>query len=743
MISEELEISIQNAFELARIKKHEFLTLEHLMLELCKDEEIKSLFSFYKVNKKTISDDLEQFVNNKLKDITVSDDAKPTPSAAFERVLKRAAQHVQSSGKREVKALNILVAMYSERDNFAVFFLEKQKLTRLKVVSYISHLKKNNSDKNMNDEDVFLEQEQKTKNNSILETFCVNLNKKAKENKIDPIIGREEEIERTVQILCRRLKNNPLFVGDPGVGKTALAEGLAKKIVEKKVPKVLLDIKVYSLEMSTLLAGTRYRGDFEERLNNLLKELTSNKNNILFIDEIHTVIGAGATSGGSIDASNILKPALANGTLRCVGSTTYSEFRKYFEKDSALARRFQKIDINEPSASDAIKIIKGISHIYESYHNVEFSNDALEQAVYLSERYINDRKLPDKAIDILDEIGAAQNLKSVRKKVISSKEVADIVAKIARIPSKNINREDNKVLKNLNKNLKLSVFGQDKAINELSRVVRLSRSGLREKEKTIGSYLFAGPTGVGKTEIARVLAKVLNVKLLRFDMSEYMERHSISRLIGSPPGYVGFDEGGALTEAVNKNPYAVLLLDEIEKAHTDIFNILLQIMDYGKLTDHNSRKIDFRNIILIMTSNVGASSLDKNNIGFTGKQTSEDNLNEINKMFSPEFRNRLDSIISFDFLSPKIMANIVDKNIAYLEGQLSEKNITIRLSEQAKSYLAMKGYEKKYGARPLQRLIQKEIKEPLAEEILFGKLKNGGLVEIGIKEEKIFFNYEK
>ena len=738
MISEELEISIQNAFELARIKKHEFLTLEHLMLELCKDEEIKSLFSFYKVNKKTISDDLEQFVNNKLKDITVSDDAKPTPSAAFERVLKRAAQHVQSSGKREVKALNILVAMYSERDNFAVFFLEKQKLTRLKVVSYISHLKKNNSDKNMNDEDVFLEQEQKTKNNPILETFCVNLNKKARENKIDPIIGREEEIERTVQILCRRLKNNPLFVGDPGVGKTALAEGLAKKIVEKKVPKVLLDIKVYSLEMSTLLAGTRYRGDFEERLNNLLKELTSNKNNILFIDEIHTVIGAGATSGGSIDASNILKPALANGTLRCVGSTTYSEFRKYFEKDSALARRFQKIDINEPSASDAIKIIKGISHIYESYHNVEFSNDALEQAVYLSERYINDRKLPDKAIDILDEIGAAQNLKSVRKKVISSKEVADIVAKIARIPSKNINREDNKVLKNLNKNLKLSVFGQDKAINELSRVVRLSRSGLREKEKTIGSYLFAGPTGVGKTEIARVLAKVLNVKLLRFDMSEYMERHSISRLIGSPPGYVGFDEGGALTEAVNKNPYAVLLLDEIEKAHTDIFNILLQIMDYGKLTDHNSRKIDFRNIILIMTSNVGASSLDKNNIGFTGKQTSEDNLNEINKMFSPEFRNRLDSIISFDFLSPKIMANIVDKNIAYLEGQLSEKNITIRLSEQAKSYLAMKGYEKKYGARPLQRLIQKEIKEPLAEEILFGKLKNGGLVEIGIKEEKIF-----
>ena len=541
--------------------------------------------------------------------------------------------------------------------------------------------------------------------------------------------------------MCRRLKNNPLFVGDPGVGKTALAEGLAKKIIEKKVPKILLNTKVYSLEMSTLLAGTRYRGDFEERLNNLLKELTSNRNNVLFIDEIHTVIGAGATSGGSIDASNILKPALANGTLRCIGSTTYSEFRKYFEKDSALARRFQKIDIEEPSTEDAIKILKGISHIYENYHNIEYSPEAIEQAVHLSARYLNERKLPDKAIDILDEIGAAQNLKINKKKIISSKEVEDTVAKIARIPSKNINREDNKVLKNLTKNLKLSVFGQDKAINELSRVVRLSRSGLREKEKTIGSYLFAGPTGVGKTEIARVLANVLNVKLLRFDMSEYMERHSISRLIGSPPGYVGFDEGGALTESVNKNPYAVLLLDEIEKAHPDIFNILLQIMDYGKLTDHNSRTVDFRNIILIMTSNVGATSLDKNKIGFTGKKSNEDNLNEINKMFSPEFRNRLDSIISFDFLSPNIMSSIVEKSISYLEGQLSEKNISIQLSENAKKYLASKGYDKKYGARPLQRLIQKEIKECLAEEILFGKLKKGGLVKIDSKNEKIIFNF--
>ena len=741
MISEELEIRIQKAFELARLKKHEFLTLEHLMLELCKDEEVIKLFSFYKIDVKKISDDLQHFIDKKLKDIIVKDDSRPTPSASFERVLKRAAQHVQSSGKREVKALNILVAMYSERDNFAVFFLEKQKLSRLKVVSYISHRKENKSEIEFSVVSDNEESEEKQNSKSILETYCVNLNNKAMDNKIDPIIGRETEIERTVQILCRRLKNNPLFVGDPGVGKTALAEGLAKKIIEKKVPKILLNTKVYSLEMSTLLAGTRYRGDFEERLNNLLKELTSNRNNVLFIDEIHTVIGAGATSGGSIDASNILKPALANGTLRCIGSTTYSEFRKYFEKDSALARRFQKIDIEEPSTEDAIKILKGISHIYENYHNIEYSPEAIEQAVHLSARYLNERKLPDKAIDILDEIGAAQNLKINKKKIISSKEVEDTVAKIARIPSKNINREDNKVLKNLTKNLKLSVFGQDKAITELSRVVRLSRSGLREKEKTIGSYLFAGPTGVGKTEIARVLANVLNVKLLRFDMSEYMERHSISRLIGSPPGYVGFDEGGALTESVNKNPYAVLLLDEIEKAHPDIFNILLQIMDYGKLTDHNSRTVDFRNIILIMTSNVGATSLDKNKIGFTGKKSNEDNLNEINKMFSPEFRNRLDSIISFDFLSPSIMSSIVEKSISYLEGQLSEKNISIQLSENAKKYLAFKGYDKKYGARPLQRLIQKEIKECLAEEILFGKLKKGGLVKIDSKNEKIIFNF--
>ena len=743
MISEELEIRIQNAFEMAKLKKHEFLTLEHLMLELCKDEEVKSLFSFYKVNYNKIINDLEQFIENKLKDIVVLDETRPTPSAAFERVLKRAAQHVQSSGKREVKALNILVAIYSERDNFTVFFLEKQKLTRLKVVSYISHRKDKNLDQRKTIGNDQVEEEAKVSNKSILKTFCTNLNKKAEENKIDPIIGREKEIERTVQILCRRLKNNPLFVGDPGVGKTALAEGLAKKIVEKKVPKVILSTKVFSLEMATLLAGTRYRGDFEERLNNLLKELTANRDNILFIDEIHTVIGAGATSGGSIDASNILKPALANGTLRCIGSTTYSEFRKYFEKDSALARRFQKIDIDEPSTADAIKILKGISHIYENYHNIQYSDEAIEQAVQLSARYIHERKLPDKAIDILDEIGAAQNIKSSKNKTISSKEVADIVAKIARIPSKNINREDNRVLKNLTKNLKLSVFGQDKAINELSRVVRLSRSGLREKEKTIGSYLFVGPTGVGKTEIAIVLAKVLNIKLLRFDMSEYMERHSISRLIGSPPGYVGFDEGGALTEAVNKNPYAVLLLDEIEKAHPDIFNILLQIMDYGKLTDHNSRTVDFRNIILIMTSNVGASNLDKNKIGFTGKQSNDDNLQEINKMFSPEFRNRLDSIISFEFLSPSIMDNIVEKAINYLEGQLAEKNISIQLSNEARKYLALKGYDIKYGARPLQRIIQKEIKESLAEEILFGKLKNGGLVNINIKNKKIIFTFEK
>ena len=742
MISEELEITIQNAFELARKKKHEFLTLEHLLLELCKDTDVLKLFEVCNVNVRGLSKDLKDYVEEKLKSITSNEITKPMPSSSFERVLKRAAQHVQSSGRRKVKGLNILVSMFSERDSFAVYFLEKQNLSRLDVVTYISHGSQHpESDSNNENSADDVKNNENVEYSNILEKYCINLNRKALEGKIDPIIGREIEIERTIQILSRRLKNNPLFVGDPGVGKTALAEGLAKNIVENKVPKTLKEVKIYTLEMATLLAGTRYRGDFEERLNNILKEITSNKNNVLFIDEIHTVVGAGATSGGSIDASNILKPALANGSLRCIGSTTYSEFRKYFEKDSALVRRFQKIDIKEPSQDDAIKILKGLSPNFEKFHGVKYTNEVLEGAVRLSTKFINERNLPDKAIDVIDEIGAAFKLKSKKNKKISLKDVEDTVAQIARIPSKNISTDDSKVLLNLKRNLKLSIYGQEKAIDELVKVVKLSRSGLRDEGKTIGSYLFAGPTGVGKTEIAKVLANVLNIKLLRFDMSEYMERHTVSRLIGAPPGYVGYDQGGSLTDSVNKNPSCVILLDEIEKAHPDIYNILLQIMDYGKLTDHNSRQVDFRNSIIIMTSNAGAEAFEKNNVGFVANNALDENNTEISKIFTPEFRNRLDAIIQFDFLSKKIMHLIVDKAINYLEGQLAEKNITLRLTSKAREYLAKKGYERKFGARPLERLVQKKIKEPLADEILFGKLKKGGHVDIDFAKDKITFKF--
>ena len=737
MISEQLEIIIQKAFELAKNKKHEFLTLEHLLLELCDADDVKKFFSYKMVNIQSIKNDLNGYIENKLKTIVVKEDVKPVPSMSFERVLKRAAQHVQSSRKGEVQTLNILVAMFSERDSFAVYFLEKQNLTRLDLVSYISHEKDKDEYNNETKENISEESNQEAKSqNNLLEKYCINLNKKAKLGKIDPLIGRKKEINRTVQILCRRLKNNPLFVGDPGVGKTALAEGLAKNIVDGKVPKILKEAKIYALEMATLLAGTRYRGDFEERLNGILKIVTSDTNNILFIDEIHTVIGAGATSGGSIDASNILKPALANGSLRCIGSTTYTEYRKYFEKDSALVRRFQKVDIEEPSQEEAVLIMKGIIPNFEKFHKVKYSDEVISEAVRLSAKFIHGRKLPDKSIDIIDEIGAQFNLNN-NKQDIKVKDVEDTVAQIAKIPSKNISSDDTKVLVNLKRNLKLSIFGQDKAIDELSRVVKLSRSGLRDDNKTIGSYLFVGPTGVGKTEIAKVLSSVLNIDLLRFDMSEYMERHSISRLIGSPPGYVGFDQGGALTEAVNKSPNSVVLLDEIEKAHPDVFNILLQIMDYGKLTDHNSRTVDFRNTILIMTSNVGAEALEKNSVGFTNSNIDRDNETQINRMFAPEFRNRLDSIIQFDFLSKKVMKSIVDKAINILDGQLSEKNISISLSNSAKDYLIEEGYDRKFGARPLERLIQKKIKEPLADEIIFGKLKKGGKVIVEFNKEQL------
>ena len=737
MISEQLEIIIQKAFELAKNKKHEFLTLEHLLLELCDADDVKKFFSYKMVNIQSIKNDLNGYIEKKLKTIVVKEDVKPVPSMSFERVLKRAAQHVQSSRKGEVQTLNILVAMFSERDSFAVYFLEKQNLTRLDLVSYISHEKDKDEYNNETKENISEESNQEAKSqNNLLEKYCINLNKKAKLGKIDPLIGRKKEINRTVQILCRRLKNNPLFVGDPCVGKTALAEGLAKSIVEGKVPNILKEAKIYTLEMATLLAGTRYRGDFEERLNGILKIVTSDTNNILFIDEIHTVIGAGATSGGSIDASNILKPALANGSLRCIGSTTYTEYRKYFEKDSALVRRFQKVDIEEPSQEEAVLIMKGIIPNFEKFHKVKYSDEVISEAVRLSAKFIHGRKLPDKSIDIIDEIRAQFNLNN-NKKDIKVKDVEDTVAQIAKIPSKNISSDDTKVLVNLKRNLKLSIFGQDKAIDELSRVVKLSRSGLRDDNKTIGSYLFVGPTGVGKTEIAKVLSSVLNIDLLRFDMSEYMERHSISRLIGSPPGYVGFDQGGALTEAVNKSPNSVVLLDEIEKAHPDVFNILLQIMDYGKLTDHNSRTVDFRNTILIMTSNVGAEALEKNSVGFTNSNIDRDNETQINRMFAPEFRNRLDSIIQFDFLSKKVMKSIVDKAINILDGQLAEKNISISLSNSAKDYLIEEGYDRKFGARPLERLIQKKIKEPLADEIIFGKLKKGGKVIVEFNKEQL------
>jgi ATP-dependent Clp protease ATP-binding subunit ClpA len=684
-----------------------------------------------------LREQLKSFIDKNTPKTENNESQEIQTTLGFQRVLQRAVFQVQSSGQKEVNGRNVLVALFSEKQSQAAYLLSKQDITRLDIVSYISH--GNDVKQQYRIESDKTKEKDTKENTNFLSKYTINLNQLVTENKNDLLIGREDELNRIIQVLSRRKKNNPLLVGDTGVGKTAIVEGLARLISENKAHESLSSTEILSLDMGALLAGSKYRGDFEKRLKNIIEEIKEKSKAILFIDEIHTVIGAGAVSGSVMDASNILKPFLANGDVCCIGSTTYSEYRKIFEKDHAFSRRFQKIDIDEPSVQDAIKILKGVKNIYEKYHNISYSEDAIEQAVQLSARFINERKLPDKAIDILDEIGASQNLKVNKNKNITAKEVADVVAKIAKIPSKNINREDNKILKNLDKNIKLSVFGQDKAIKELCRVVRLSRSGLRDEEKTIGSYLFVGPTGVGKTEIAKVLANVLNVKLLRFDMSEYMERHSVSRLIGSPPGYVGFDEGGALTEAVNKNPYAVLLLDEIEKAHPDIFNILLQIMDYGKLTDHNSRTVDFRNVVLIMTSNVGASTLDKNSIGFTRKKTNDDNQDDVNKMFSPEFRNRLDSVISFDFLSQKVMISIVEKAISYLEGQLSEKNIAIHLSNDAKKYLSEKGYEKNYGARPLQRLIQKEIKEPLSEEILFGKLKNGGTVNIKLKDKKIIF----
>ena len=640
----------------------------------------------------------------------------------------------------------MLVAIFSEKESHAVYFLSQQNMSRLDAVQYISHgITKTNTEENINIEDV--ENENTTngqeKVKRALDQFCINLNQRAKEGKIDKLIGRKVELDRTIQILCRRQKNNPLFVGEAGVGKTAIAEGLAMRIVEDKIPSIISDAVIYSLDMGSLLAGTRYRGDFEERLKEILKELEKEKKAILFIDEIHTVIGAGATSGGSMDASNLLKPSLSNGTIRCIGSTTYKEFKNYFEKDRALVRRFQKIDIKEPSKNETIQILTGLKSYYENYHDIKFSNEAIISAVELSNKYIGDRKLPDKAIDIIDEAGASQYLlpKSKRKKIINSKDIEKIVSSIARIPEKTINKNDKENLQNLERDLKNFVFGQDEAIEELASSIKLSRAGLRIEDKPIGSYLFSGPTGVGKTEVAKQLSKTLGVKLLRFDMSEYMERHTVSRLIGAPPGYVGFDQGGLLTDGVDQNPYCVLLLDEIEKAHFDLFNILLQVMDYGKLTDHNGKSVDFNNVILIMTTNAGAIDLSKKRIGFNSSRSKEDNREAIDKLFSPEFRNRIDSIIHFNHLNEKIVFSIVDKFIIEVEAQLDNKGVTLSLDKETKKFIADEGFDEIYGARQLSRVIQEKIKKPIAEELIFGSISKGGHVSITIKEGEPNFQF--
>jgi ATP-dependent Clp protease ATP-binding subunit ClpA len=748
MLSRNLEQSLHRALHYANQRRHEYATLEHLLLALTEDQDAVAVLRACGVDLDRLRSNLVDYLDNELSNLVTSraDDAKPT--AGFQRVLQRAAIHVQSSGREEVTGANVLVALFSERESHAVYFLQEQDMTRFDAVNYISHgiakAPGRSETKRVSgaDDDAQAEKVVK-KGTEALEAYCVNLNKKAQGGRIDPLIGREQEVERTIQILCRRSKNNPLYVGDPGVGKTAIAEGLARRIVHGEVPEVLRNAVIFSLDMGALLAGTRYRGDFEERLKAVLSELEQHEGAVLFIDEIHTVIGAGATSGGAMDASNLLKPALASGQLRCIGSTTYKEYRNYFEKDRALVRRFQKIDVGEPSVDDAIKILMGLKPYYEKFHRIRYTNDAIKAAVELSAKYINDRKLPDKAIDIIDEVGAAQMLvtESKRKKTISVKDVETVVAKIARIPPKAVSRDDREVLLNLERDLKTMVFGQDKAIEALASAIKLSRAGLREPEKPIGNYLFAGPTGVGKTEVTRQLARVLGIELTRFDMSEYMERHSVSRLIGAPPGYVGFDQGGLLTDAVDQHPHCVLLLDEIEKAHPDLFNILLQVMDHGKLTDHNGKTVDFRNVILIMTTNAGAADMAKPAIGFEREVRVGEDLEAINRMFTPEFRNRLDAVIQFAGLTTEIIGRVVDKFVMELEAQLTDRGVTIELTDEARDWLAKKGYDPLYGARPLGRTIQEHIKKPLAEEILFGWLSKGGTVRVGLDGDKLAFEF--
>jgi ATP-dependent Clp protease ATP-binding subunit ClpA len=750
--SPRLEESLHRALDEANSRRHEYATLEHLLLGLLEDQDASAVLRACDVDVDLLRANLVGYLDSELDNLTVEDEAEleAAPTSGFQRVIQRAILHVQSSGREETTGANVLVALFSERESNSVFFLQQQDMTRLDAVSYISHgiaKTPGHSEKRpvtgvgepqAGEADAGKSEESKE---SALSTFCVNLNKKAEDGKIDPLIGRESEIARTVQILCRRTKNNPLYVGEPGVGKTAIAEGLARRIVADEVPEVLRSSTIFALDMGALLAGTRYRGDFEERIKAIISELEDLDQSILFIDEIHTVIGAGATSGGAMDASNLLKPALASGSIRCMGSTTYKEFRSHFEKDRALLRRFQKIDIVEPSKADAIKIMQGLKPYYEEHHNVEYTNDAITAAVDLSSRYINDRKLPDKAIDVIDEVGAAQMLlpSKKRKKRIDVKDVEKVVATMARIPPKSVSRDDKKVMKNLAKDLKRVVFGQEKAIDALAASIKLARAGLREPDKPIGSYLFSGPTGVGKTEVARQLAELMGLEINRFDMSEYMERHSVSRLIGAPPGYVGFDQGGLLTDAIDQNPHSILLLDEVEKAHPDLFNILLQVMDHGSLTDHNGKTIDFRNVVLIMTTNAGASELEKKAIGF-GRETKDGEDEEaIKRLFTPEFRNRLDAIIAFNHLEPDVIDRVVEKFLLEMELQLGEQNVHIRVDKAARNWLAARGFDRQFGARPLARVIQENIKKELADHLLFGKLTKGGEVMVSVVDGRLNF----
>jgi ATP-dependent Clp protease ATP-binding subunit ClpA len=737
MLSSELEFCLNEAFQNARESRHEFMTVEHLLLALLDIPRVHEILKACNSNVGQLRRQLSEFIDEATPLMPLEEEGEVQPTLGFQRVLQRAVFHVQSTGKKEVTGSNVLVAIFSEKQSQAVYFLGLQDVTRLDIVNYISHgMPQLPGEPSEDEQEISLDPDSES-DSSALDKYATNLNQRAIEGKIDPLIGRDIEIERTVQILCRRRKNNPLYVGDAGVGKTALAEGLARLIVEERVPEILLDATIYALDMGTLIAGTKYRGDFEKRLKAVIKEIGEDPGAVLFIDEIHTVIGAGAASGGVMDASNLIKPVLANGEIRCIGSTTYGEYRGVFEKDHALARRFQKIDVPEPSIEETIAILRGLKSRFEEHHGVSYEPEALEAAAELAAKHINDRRLPDKAIDVIDEAGANLRLRpeSEREDRVTVKMIEDIVAKMARIPPKSVSASDKNVLRTLERDLKLTIFGQDKAIKALSSAIKMSRSGLNEDEKPIGSFLFAGPTGVGKTEVTRQLSMVMGVELIRFDMSEYMERHTVSRLIGAPPGYVGFDQGGLLTEAVTKNPHAVVLLDEIEKAHPEVFNLLLQVMDHGTLTDNNGRKADFRNIVIVMTTNAGAQEMSRASIGFTQQDHSSDAMAIIKKSFSPEFRNRLDAIIQFASLDAHSIARVVDKLVVELEAKLGSNNVTLELDDAARTWIAERGYDPKMGARPMARIIQEHIKRPLAEELLFGSLADGGHVRIGVGED--------